>query len=274
MRTRTTRLHFVISIGIHLLFLLAWVITESVMHTPLKKAQKDKKDDDRFVFEVVETPDFLPDEKPEAETNLVSDKNTRAADEEPPTVNSLDIPYSPGEFIFKMHELPESEKQEAGGAETPEVDLGDLAEAGGPGESGAQQDYEIPAHSVAFQNLVSSLSRHGGMSFNTYAWDFAPYMLAMKRKVEKNLHPPYAFTHMGMVSGTTLVRFTVHRDGSVSGLTILGSDAHFSLDRTSVRAIELSMPFLPLPADFPEDVLEVTAQFSYLLTRGADTGRR
>ena len=103
------------------------------------------------------------------------------------------------------------------------------------------------------------------MSFNTYEWDFAPYMLAMKRRVERNLHPPYAFTHMGMVSGINILHFTVRRDGTVHDLTILGSDTHACLDRTSVRAIGLSLPFMPLPDNFPEDVLEVTAQFSYTI---------
>ena len=70
---------------------------------------------------------------------------------------------------------------------------------------------------------------------------------------------------LGMVSGINILHFTVQRDGTVHDLTILGSDAHACLDRTSVRAIELSLPFMPLPDDFPEDVLEVTAQFSYTI---------
>ena len=92
-------------------------------------------------------------------------------------------------------------------------------------------------------------------------------MLAMKRKVERHLFPPYAFTHMGAVSGTNIVRFIVMPDGSIKDVRILRSDTHTSLDLTSVRAIELSLPFLPLPSGFPEDYLEVTAHFSYIVGR-------
>lgn len=264
MRDKRTRIPFIASILVHVLLILIWAVTEYVIE-PRDRDLPREKEEDGFVFEVIETPDFLPEERPEVPTNLVSDRSTRAADENPMTTGELDIPYSPGEFIFKTHDRPESEMSESGGREIPDDDLGDLASADLMGEGDQDRHYRIPARSRDFRNLVSSLTRQGGMSFNTYEWDFAPYMLAMKRRVERNLHPPYAFTHMGLVSGTNILSFTVLRDGTVKGLVILGSDTHFSLDRTSVRAIELSMPFLPLPDDFPEDVLEVTGQFSYIL---------
>jgi TonB family protein len=145
------------------------------------------------------------------------------------------------------------------GETTPQVHAvhlpveGDAKRSAGSGET------------LGFRNLLSSVGRKGGLSFNTYDWDFAPYMVAMKRAIENHLFPPYAFTHMGLISGTNTVRFTVMSDGHIGGLEILGSDAHFSLDRTSVRAIESSVPFLPLPRDFPEEHLEVTAHFSYVI---------
>jgi outer membrane biosynthesis protein TonB len=120
---------------------------------------------------------------------------------------------------------------------------------------------------ASYRNTRASAERYGGIRFNTYNWDFAPYMLAMKRKVQSHLYPPYAFTHMGMISGTNIVHFVVMPDGSVRDLEIMTSDAHYSLDLASIRAIELSLPFLPLPMGFPEDYLEVTAHFSYVIDR-------
>lgn len=264
MRDRTTRVHFIISIAIHLLLVLVWTVSETWLFDR-DGGRRPEPEQDSFVFEVVETPDYLPDEEPEEPTRFVSDRNTRAADSESPAEAGMEVPYSPGEFIFRQYEPPERDADDTEGSDLPQGEVGEVAQSDvfADGESG--RDYSIPAHSIDFSNLVSSLSRNGGMSFNTYEWDFAPYMLAMKRRVERNLHPPYAFTHMGMVSGTNILSFTVLRDGTVKNLTILGSDTHFSLDRTSLRAIELSMPFMPLPVDFPEDVLEVTAKFSYLL---------
>ena len=268
MRDKKTRTPLIVSIIVHILLLLIWTTTETILERRGRRAPVLEPEPDEFVFEIIETPDFLPEERPERPTNLVSDRSTQAADENLMTTRDLDIPYSPGEFIFKTHNEPEPEPEEPAGREEPDdnlADIGEIAAVDLMGEGDQDRHYRIPARSRDFRNLVSSLTRQGGVSFNTYKWDFAPYMLAMKRKVERNLHPPYAFTHMGLVSGTTILSFTVLRDGTVTGLVILGSDAHFSLDRTSVRAIELSMPFLPLPDDFPEDVLEVTAQFSYIL---------
>jgi hypothetical protein len=262
--SKRTRTPLIVSIIVHVMLLLIWTVTETVTERRNKKAFLDVEKD-RFVFEIIETPDFVPEEKPDAPTNLVSDRSTRAADENPVTTSKLDIPYSPGEFIFKTYDQPESEMSEPGGKETPDDALGDLAAVDLMGEGDQDRHYQISARSRDFRNLMASLDRKGGVSFNTYEWDFAPYMLAMKRRVERNLHPPYAFTHMGLVSGTNILHFTVLRDGTVHDLTILGSDTHSCLDRTSVRAIELSLPFMPLPVDFPEDVLEVTAQFSYTL---------
>lgn len=259
------RLPLIVSLVVHILLVLIWTGTESYLERRDREVEIEPEEEDRFVFQVIETPDYVREEEPDAPTNLVSDRSTRAADESPLTEETLDIPYSPGEFMFKTYEEPESSPADAGGKETPEDEMGDLAAVDLMGEGDQDRHYQIPARSRDFRNLKASLDRKGGVSFNTYEWDFAPYMLAMKRRVEKNLHPPYAFTHMGMVSGTNILHFTVLRDGTVRGLTILGSDAHFCLDRTSVRAIELSLPFMPLPDDFPEDVLEVTAQFSYVI---------
>jgi hypothetical protein len=47
----------------------------------------------------------------------------------------------------------------------------------------------------------------------------------------------------------------------------LNSDAHYSLEQSSVNAIRNSSAFLPLPDDFPEDRLEVTAQFSFSIIK-------
>jgi outer membrane biosynthesis protein TonB len=193
-------------------------------------------------------------------------------------------PYADGETEIREFEDPgaatdQARRQIEGETGSPEArdpaDAGDMAVEASPGEIA---DHVVddargsrggtPGRTPTYKNLLSGVGRRGGLSFNTYDWDFAPYMLAMKRAIQSHLFPPYAFTHMGLVSGTNIIHFTVMPDGRIRGLEILGSDAHFSLDRTSVRAIESSVPFLPLPRDFPEEVLEVTAHFSYVIRGG------
>ena len=109
----------------------------------------------------------------------------------------------------------------------------------------------------------------GGFTFNTYAWKWAPYMQYMKQKVNSNLFPPPAFYRMGLISGETIVRFRVMRDGKIENIEVLKYTGHRSLMETSVNALKGSDPLKPLPSDFPKslDFLEVTARFEYIISK-------
>lgn len=250
-------------------------------HRP-EPAGRQLREEERHTFQVIEVPAEIREEKPTEPTNLVSDRVARAAEMNLEDMEESADPYSDGDTEVREFEeigadvaqaRPEAVETEPDRREGhDEQDEGDRAADVVPEEIA---DYVVdegdagrngtPGRPLIFRNLLSDVGRKGGLSFNTYDWDFAPYMLAMKRAIENHLFPPYAFTHMGMVSGTNMVRFTVMPNGRIRGLEILGSDAHFSLDRTSVRAIESSVPFLPLPRDFPKEYLEVTAHFSYVI---------
>lgn len=116
-----------------------------------------------------------------------------------------------------------------------------------------------------FDNRQSRAPELGSFSINTYAWDYAPYLLWLKRRIEQNIYPPPAFTRLGMISGQTGLRFRIYPDGRLEALEVLQTVGHKSLMETSVRAVQLSVPLKPLPADFPEPYLEVTALFEYLV---------
>ena len=60
------------------------------------------------------------------------------------------------------------------------------------------------------------------------------------------------------------VRFLIHRDGSVSGLTFVRRSGVFSFDLEAQGAVEAASSarrFGPLPAGFPDDVLPVVFSF-------------
>ena len=107
----------------------------------------------------------------------------------------------------------------------------------------------------------------GDVSLNTYAWDWAEYILEMKRRIRENVHPPGAFTFLGLISGDTVLRFKVLPDGRVVDLEVVGFTGHSSLMETSVTAVERAGPFRALPADFPEEYLELVWTFSYVVRR-------
>ncbi len=246
-------------------------------------AVREAVERDRRAFQVIEVPDNIREEKPIEPTNLVSDRVARAADMNPEDMEKSADPHSEGDTEVREFEEIGADVDLAGmKAEDAEPDRSEPRDQSEDGDfvwdvppeksidyataEGIGSRNAVPGRPTVFRNFLSDVGNKGALSFNTYDWDFAPYMLAMKRAIESHLFPPYAFTHMGMISGTNIVRFTVMPDGRVRSLEILDSDAHFSLDRTSVRAIESSVPFLPLPRDFPEEYLEVTAHFSYVIT--------
>jgi outer membrane biosynthesis protein TonB len=127
---------------------------------------------------------------------------------------------------------------------------------------------------VEHDNQESRALDSGGLSFNTYNWNFAPYMLELKRRIQRNIHPPAAFMYLGLISGETLVRFKIYPNGQMQDFQVLDYRGHKSLMITSVNAVEVSAPFPLLPPDFPEPYLEVTGKFIYFVGRNEKTSRK
>ena len=62
-----------------------------------------------------------------------------------------------------------------------------------------------------------------------------------------------------------LVRFLIHRDGSITGIEVVTSSGSGALDREAIGAVEAagtSRAIGPLPAGFPDDVLPVFFTFA------------
>jgi hypothetical protein len=123
-------------------------------------------------------------------------------------------------------------------------------------EEGAERG-ETPHRPEGFEaDLV------GDFALSTYEWEWAPYWLAFKRKLNRMWFAPPAY-FMGLIHGHTILKFTVHRDGTMTNLQILRHVGHESLEQSSFGAIEAVFPFLPLPEDFPDETLEVTVKLIY-----------
>jgi outer membrane biosynthesis protein TonB len=68
---------------------------------------------------------------------------------------------------------------------------------------------------------------------------------------------------MGLIHGRVFLRFRIQQDGTLTNFELITYTGHETLKNTSVHSIRASFPFLPLPSDFPEDYLEITAGFYY-----------
>ena len=120
---------------------------------------------------------------------------------------------------------------------------------------------------INWDNRKFSAEDLGGVSLSTYAWDFAPYILAMKRRLREHIYPPPAFMQMGAITGEVMLRFRVHPDGSVTDLVLIDNKGHSAFIETSMNAVKASNPFRPLPDTFPDPYLDLTWTFIYTITR-------
>lgn len=297
---RVRILALIVSLLFHLILLLLWGLFNDPDASARKlqeqlakvKAQQDK----RLVFELIETPDDIEQQEPDQESDLVSDKSIRAADRAKGDLEVGD-PYSEGvidsrAFAEERKQMP-AEVAESNPVENAAKDmdhlnddksensddigeslLADQSEAISKlknRENSEEQLLSLEQKSrlkdILFDNVKTRAIEEGGMAFNTYQWDYAPYMLALKRRIGENLNLPYAFSHMGMIGGDVLIQFVVSPSGELTLNKIISTNAHESLQQASIVAIDKAFPFLPLPKDFPEDRLEVTAKFRYIINK-------
>ena len=293
-RRHLTKISFIISIILHFLLLLLYTPLGRIDLFPVKAEDlrdNQQAEEKRIVFELVETPEDARSEIPPEDTDLISDKNSierdRSESKDKPTGN----PYSEGDLDVKnvlasQLETPSSSSQtliegsetETGssqndtdnepsttGTEENLLSVREFLARIAPSQN-VQQKNEKPDRPL-YDNTISQAEDYGGLTFNTYDWDFAPYLLEMKRKIERNMYPPPAFSRFGLISGKTVIRFRVMPNGEVVTMAVLNHEGHESLKTTSEQAILQSSAFSPLPPDFPENFLEVTCSFQYIVQR-------
>ena len=125
---------------------------------------------------------------------------------------------------------------------------------------------ELPQVRIDMDNSKTrALERgEGGLQLSTYAWDWAPYMQYLKRHIDRHIYPPRLF-ELGMIDGTTVVKFRIWRNGQLEGPELLDYEGSELLLKTSLKAVELSAPFKALPPDFPDEYLEIVGTFEYLI---------
>lgn len=108
-----------------------------------------------------------------------------------------------------------------------------------------------------------SVEELGDLTLNTYQWQWAPYVNAMRDKLQHVWVTPPAYYQLGLISGYTIIRYAIDRQGKLVNYKVLKHVGHSSLEVSSVQAIESLFPFMPLPKDFPEKQLVITAKLIY-----------
>lgn len=88
--------------------------------------------------------------------------------------------------------------------------------------------------------------------------DFGPYMRELQRKIKLNWDPP-----KGNESKTVVLLFKIARDGRLLSSRVHRSSGLPSADQAALKAVELTAPFRPLPADFKGQSIDIQFTFDY-----------
>lgn len=277
---REHRLVWAVGVSMALHFVLFILFAQQDAFLIFRLPGTDKGEvEKRIAFEIVESPE--ESQVPPESANLYSDKNAVARNPETGDRTDGDMPYSRG--YTEVKSIPGARGEEAEPDRRP---------TDGEDEEASDRRDETSEYSVRSYQPESRFSRDlllgnnakgrtrsqdlpydqqqtgtrdvGGISFNTYAWDFAPYLLELKQRIQRNIYPPPAFTQLGF-GGNNVLRFRIYPDGRLEGPQLLEQKGEKALVETSRKAVEFSAPFRPLPEDFPEPYLEVTARFEYFV---------
>jgi TonB family protein len=65
------------------------------------------------------------------------------------------------------------------------------------------------------------------------------------------------------VGGATMIKFTIQRDGQITGVSVLKSSGFAALDINAQRAVLVTRTLPPLPEQFPNPTLTVDLHFEY-----------
>lgn len=283
---------FALAILLHLLLLLSSNAFVHLLAFARPDPAEARPESPPLAFEFVDLPDSETEEPPPDETPFLSDRNATARDEIAESTEAP-APAVDGASDYSREVEPSRRRQEEAQDNTDEpdrtddpespsdaaLDFGSLLAAEEAREaSGREAIYGTPAlppPSVRMRNLAESARELGSFQLSTYDWDFAPYMKYLKRLVESNISPPPAFTHYGLIEGRTWVTFRIMRDGRLEALEVVrheGTEGSKILAETSLRAVRNSARFKPLPEHFPDEYLQISGLFEYLLHR--PPGRR
>lgn len=112
----------------------------------------------------------------------------------------------------------------------------------------------------ALQNLQGNGDFGPSFQFDTKGVDFGSWLRRFRAQVYGNWNIPYAAMAL---HGHTVLRFTIHKDGTITDLVILQPSTVDAFTKAAFNAIKASNPTVPLPAEYPDDKMVMTVIFYY-----------
>jgi len=110
------------------------------------------------------------------------------------------------------------------------------------------------------QNLQGNGDFGPSFQFDSKGVDFGSWLRRFRAQVYRNWLIPYAAMAL---HGHTVLRFTIHRDGSITDLIVLQPSSIDAFTKAAFNAITSSNPTVPLPQEYPDESMVMTVIFYY-----------
>jgi TonB family protein len=110
------------------------------------------------------------------------------------------------------------------------------------------------------QNVQGNSDFGPSFQFDSKGVDFGSWLRRFKAQVYRNWLIPYAAMAL---HGHTVLRFTIHKDGSISDLIVLQPSTVDAFTKAAFNAINASNPTVPLPQEYPDESMVMTVIFYY-----------
>jgi TonB family protein len=98
------------------------------------------------------------------------------------------------------------------------------------------------------------------ISFDSKGVDFGWWLRRFVAQVKGNWYIPQAAM---VLKGRVVITLFIHRNGTISDVTVVQSSGVQSLDTAAVNALKSSNPTVALPAEYPESKVLFTVTFLY-----------
>jgi len=239
---------------------------------PENKPEPKTREKEMLIVENQNENDEIPEDG-----NLLSDKNSRARNEQVTNLKRKNTPQSSGNVDHQELSNPKKENK-------PILPRGykpfssaaltgkqvDLFRNKGRGEDpfekkGFRENSQSGSKGLnqRFNQNKFSVEEVGSMSLSTYAWEWAPYVRKLKEKHSAVWFAPPAYNRLGIIHGTTKIVFEIGREGQLIRAKVIDHKGHESLEVASLASVKAIFPFRPLPKEFPDETLTITATLVY-----------
>lgn len=230
------------------------VVNPKVDLPALKKPERAEMSDvDRTARATAKTPE-LKNPLPSAKGN--SAERNEATPEE--------VMKGKGEAPQPAPEAPPVEQPQLPDPKTdPQVAINQHPKVTPPGGGSlgeALKNLQKYVQNESFSNQKGNVQEFGPLQFDTKGVEFGPWVRRFVSQVRRNWFVPYAAMSM---RGRVVITFNVHRNGSITDVTVIRPSEIESFNTAAVNALLASNPTAPLPPEYPDDHAFFTVTFFY-----------